>query len=305
MQRRKFLGAGAALAALAAPKWLRGQDCRATQWDLYGTGPFYLPEAPARTRIARASEPGVPLSISGTVSNCKTPVPGVKLEVWQATDSGCYIYPQARCDLNAGDDEEARLWGQLTTDAEGRFAFETIKPGRYLNGDRYRPSHIHFRITAPGRVQGDGGADLVTQLYFEGDEYIQGDYAADHESAAGRIIPLVEDAGTLRGTFNVNLPGLPSGLGVGDPLLHPTLAEFDAAVVRRGFRILFQLPAVPTGQPVEMRLHGADGTLVKRVLHRVMPVELDASLLPRGRYFAEFRWWTRHGLRTERVRVGI
>lgn len=216
-----------------------------------------------------------------------------------------YIYPQARCDLTDGDDEEARLWGLLITDAQGRFAFDTIKPGRYLNGDRYRPSHIHFRITAPGRSTGDGGADLVTQLYFEGDEYIQGDHAADHESAAGRIIPLSEEGGTLRGTFNVILPDPPSGLGLRDPLFDPALAGFDVAVVRRGSRILFQLPPVPSGQPVEMRLHGADGTLVKRSLHRSIPVELDASLLPRGSYYAGFRWWTRHGLRSERVRLGI
>lgn len=91
MERRQFLGAGAALAALALPNWLRGQACQATQRDLYGAGPFYLPNAPSRTRIARVSEPGQPLSISGTVSNCLEPVPGVKLEIWQATDSGCYI----------------------------------------------------------------------------------------------------------------------------------------------------------------------------------------------------------------------
>jgi protocatechuate 3,4-dioxygenase beta subunit len=305
VERRQFLGAGAALATLALPSWLRGEACQATQWDLYGAGPFYLPNAPLRTRIARTDEPGEPLSISGILTNCREPVPGVTLEIWQATDSGCYIYPQARCDLAAGDDEEARLWGRLVTDAQGRFAFDTIKPGRYLNGDRYRPSHIHFRITAPGRSPGDGGADLVTQLYFEGDEHIQGDYAADHESAAGRIIPLSKDGGILRGTFNVNIPGLTTGLGLRDPLLDPALAAFDVAVVRRGSRILFQLPPVPSGEPVEMRLYGADGSLMKRSLHRVIPVELDASLLSRGSYQAEFRWRTRHGLRSERVRLGI
>jgi hypothetical protein len=148
--------------------------------------------------------------------------------------------------------------------------------------------------------------DVVTQLYFEGDEFIEGDFAADHASAASRIIPLARTGtGPLLGTFNVNLPSLPTGLGLRDPLADPTLAAFDVAVHRRGSRILFQLPPAPAGQPVEMRLFGADGVLVKRSLHRVVPIELDAALLSKGSYHAEFRWRTPHGLRQEGLKVGI
>lgn len=305
MQRRKFIGTGAALAALTAPKWLQAQACAPTLADRYGYGPYYVANAPEGAQIGKASEPGEKLNISGTVSNCRGNLAGVKLELWQATHSGCYIHPSMRCDGVPGNDTDARLWGHLVSNAYGAFAFNTIKPGRYLNGARYRPSHIHFRITTPSRGN-TPGIDLVTQLYFQGDEYIKGDYAADHSSATSWIIPLVRQGdGPWSGVFNVNLPDAPSGLGIRDPLADPALAGFDLAVHRQGSRVIFQLPPAPAGEAVELRLFAPDGRLVKRSLHRVTPIELETALLSRGKYQAEFRWWTSHGLRHEHVSLGI
>jgi catechol 1,2-dioxygenase len=42
-------------------------------------------------------------------------------------------------------------------------------PGRYLNGRRYRPTHVHVKLRAAGH------RELTTQLYFEGDPYNAGD----------------------------------------------------------------------------------------------------------------------------------
>ena len=42
-------------------------------------------------------------------------------------------------------------------------------PGRYLNGARYRPAHIHVKVRAPGFPV------LTTQLYFPGDPHDEGD----------------------------------------------------------------------------------------------------------------------------------
>ena len=82
------------------------------------------------------------------------------------------------------------------------YIFETIKPGLYLNGSSYRPSHIHFKITPPGFNA------LITQLYFQGDPYIPTDAAASVNSgsfdATHRIIPLVTNInGDLEGTWDI------------------------------------------------------------------------------------------------------
>ncbi|HLU65886.1 MAG TPA: hypothetical protein VKZ63_06405, partial [Kofleriaceae bacterium] len=55
--------------------------------------------------------------------------------------------------------------GKVESDAAGGFSLKTIIPGHYLNGNQYRPAHIHVTVSAPGF------ASLTTQLYFEGDPY--------------------------------------------------------------------------------------------------------------------------------------
>ena len=69
----------------------------------------------------------------------------VNLDVWNATDTGCYESFEG-CPAPAGHPEQYRLRGKMTTDAEGRYSFETILPGAYLNGSKYRPRHIHIII---------------------------------------------------------------------------------------------------------------------------------------------------------------
>lgn len=301
MDRRRFLNAGgAAIAALALPKGLWAQACASpTTIDRYGYGPYYLPGAPERVSLATGA-PGQSLSIRGTVSDCQGPLPGVTLEVWHATAAGCYIHPKLPACDDHGDPENSRHWASLVSGETGSYSFNTIKPGVYLNGSSYRPSHIHFRIRSPqGRVP---ATDLVTQLYFAGDPYIPGDAGADDPGAQGRIIPLVADGSVLAGEFNVILPEGTMGLrGRRDPYSDPTLRNFDAFVQRSGdvFRVF--LPPVPAGIQVEARLYDAAGTLFRRSLHALHPIEFDAALWPRGVYQARFIWHTAGCERTERV----
>lgn len=299
MDRRKFIGTGgAALAAMALPKALRAEACdNLTMADRYGYGPYYLEGAPVRAQLAGSSEPGKRLSISGTVANCSGPVKGVSLEVWQATDAGCYIHPSQPTCNDHGNPQVSRLWAKLVTDDKGAYAFETIQPGVYLNGAKYRPSHIHFRIRSP---QGSANPlDLVTQLYFAGDQYIPGDYGADEPGAKSRTIALAK-SDMLIGKFPIQIPGGTTVLGSRiDPLSDPSLSAFDAFVQRSGDRFLVYLPPLPAGRPVEARLYDADGVLFRRSLHTSLPIEFDASLWPRGSYQAEFRWHTDKGPRTE------
>jgi Pyruvate/2-oxoacid:ferredoxin oxidoreductase gamma subunit len=60
--------------------------------------------------------------------------------------------------------------GRMLTDANGYYAFRTIKPGPYPWRNRvndWRPAHIHYAISGEGWVQ-----RLITQMYFEGDPLI-------------------------------------------------------------------------------------------------------------------------------------
>ena len=51
----------------------------------------------------------------------------------------------------------------LTSDAGGRYAFRTVKPGGYPAGpELFRPPHIHFDVTGLTNR-------LVTQMYFAGE----------------------------------------------------------------------------------------------------------------------------------------
>jgi protocatechuate 3,4-dioxygenase beta subunit len=137
-------------------------------------GPFYplkalgqnadLTKVPGRP--GRAA--GLVLNVAGRVLNLKgEPVRNAKVEIWQANTHGRYTHP--------GDHNPAPLdpnfegSALLTTDNDGRYRFKTIKPAAYPAGpNRMRPAHIHFQVS--GRQD-----RLVTQMYFEGDPYLEPD----------------------------------------------------------------------------------------------------------------------------------
>ncbi len=128
--------------------------CEPTRSDV--EGPYYTAQAPARERLAEDDEPGEPLLLTGRLltAGCARPLAGYLLDVWHADDSGAY------------DNEGFTLRGVFTTDDEGRFAIETILPGRYPD----RPvRHVHLKLRDPA-----GEELLTTQIYFEGDEQLAG-----------------------------------------------------------------------------------------------------------------------------------
>ncbi len=209
--RRKFLK-NLSLATISAgilPTTLSGQskgknssndpeDCFITTPDLFGTGPFYTPDAPfmENNQLAGPDEPGQRLIISGQVRNldCSELIQNAVIDVWHANDAGQY------------DNSGYNLRGYTLSNNQGFYMFETILPGHYPNGGSFRPSHFHLKITPPGFDT------LVTQLYFEGDEYIQGDAAASITSgpydASHRIIPLTTNSqGKLEGTWDIVIEG--------------------------------------------------------------------------------------------------
>jgi protocatechuate 3,4-dioxygenase, beta subunit len=132
-------------------------------------GPFYpLTERPdlaadlARPSGSAAEAHGQLVYVTGRVVTCSgDPVAHARIEIWQANAAGKYRHPS---DTNPAPlDPNFRGFAQLTTDAAGRYAFRTVKPGRYPMPDgEMRPPHIHFLVE--GRID-----RLVTQLYFAGE----------------------------------------------------------------------------------------------------------------------------------------
>ena len=203
--RRKFLQIGGiATIGLLTPRYLSGLGCDPTTPDFLG--PFWEEDAPYRTVLASSNEPGYRLIIFGkvTANDCQTPIPNTIVDVWQANDAGCYGISE-NCETGNPEEDEYNLRGRVISGLNGEYVFETIKPGFYAVGpDIYRPSHIHFMITP---IAGDS---IITQLYFEGDDYIETDPGSSDPSAINRIIPLQETESGLLGVFNIILDIDPS-----------------------------------------------------------------------------------------------
>ena len=201
-KRRDFIRGGLLGAGFLTivPRGLRAQadGCEVITRDFFGLGPFYAAGAPTRHVLAAAEEEGTRLFLDGTVyaRDCVSPLSDVVLDIWHADDSGCYSRFE-NCENPSGDDYKLR--GVIRTGGTGAFALETVKPGHYLNDAQFRPAHIHLIVRPPG------GSEVVTQLYFEGDPYIESDAAASRADAAGRIIPLESREDGLHGVFDIIL----------------------------------------------------------------------------------------------------
>jgi hydroxyquinol 1,2-dioxygenase len=148
----------------------------ATQSTVFG--PFFVEESPEVEiggDIANGA-PGQPCLVSGKVLNLNgEPVAGALVETWQADEEGFY---DVQKDLDAPQNR-----GHLTTDAEGNYAFWSVKPVAYPIPDDgpvggllraggrgpMRPAHIHFMVAAPGYAR------LITHVFAAGDEYLQND----------------------------------------------------------------------------------------------------------------------------------
>ena len=111
---------------------------------------------------------GQVIEVSGRVlDRLGRPVPGAKIEIWQANAEGRYAHPG---DTNPNKlDPDFQGFGKLTTARDGRYRYVTIKPGAYPDGDDSpRPPHIHLDIS--------GAKDrTVTQMLFPGDPLNDGD----------------------------------------------------------------------------------------------------------------------------------
>lgn len=136
-------------------------------------GPFFVEGAPV---IAAGDDmsfgaAGEPCWVSGRVTNTSgEPVPGARIEVWEADAEGHYDVQYgdgrraARAHLFAGADGSYRFWGLTPTP----YPIPDDGPvGRLLDAagrSPMRTSHLHFMVTAPGHRR------LVTHIFVRDDE---------------------------------------------------------------------------------------------------------------------------------------
>ncbi|HVY07437.1 MAG TPA: protocatechuate 3,4-dioxygenase subunit alpha [Burkholderiales bacterium] len=90
------------------------------------------------------------------------PVSDAILEIWQANADGRYLHPD---DLRESPRDGFTGFGRVPTDAQGRFQFSTVKPGRVAgpNGKAQAP-HLVVAIFMRGLL-----IHLLTRVYFPGD----------------------------------------------------------------------------------------------------------------------------------------
>lgn len=87
------------------------------------------------------------------------PIPDAMLEVWQADAAGRYAHP---ADTRALPNAAFKGFGRSPTDSEGRYAFDTIKPGAVPgpNG-RMQAPHIAVNLFSRGVLK-----QMVSRIYF-------------------------------------------------------------------------------------------------------------------------------------------
>ncbi len=142
-------------------------------------GPFYVPDSPwlEDGKLAADDEPGERLVMRGKVTSTDgKALANAVLDVWQCDAAGAYA------NFNPGP-KDGNLRGRLRTDADGNYELHTVVPSAYtiphsgptgrlleaLGRHPWRPAHIHLIASA------DGHKPLTTQIYFEGDKYLESD----------------------------------------------------------------------------------------------------------------------------------
>ena len=142
-------------------------------------GPFHVrgaPNLPVGGDMKGDNE-GTPTIVGGRVlSTDGTPIEGAVLEIWQTAKNGLY----------SGQDDsqpDYNFYSCMTTGADGRYLFSTVRPAPYTVPEDgpvgellratgrhpWRPSHLHFIVTA------NGYRSLVTEVFPSDDQYLDED----------------------------------------------------------------------------------------------------------------------------------
>ncbi|HUP96626.1 MAG TPA: hypothetical protein VM073_01730 [Usitatibacter sp.] len=197
-RRRMLLWAAA---ATIAPTPLLADDRPSTPGMT--EGPFYPRRMPADadgdlTRVEGRSQraSGTPLDVTGrVVDRSGRPRINARVEVWQCDALGQYhLVGEAESSL----DPNFQGFGAVTTDADGRYAFRTIKPVPYPG----RTPHIHFAVLENNRRR------LTSQMFVEGEPGNERDGLYRWLGRDARLVTMkLESSGSgLKGALDIVVP---------------------------------------------------------------------------------------------------
>lgn len=149
---------------------------------------------PSRIVLSPDGETGSPLEVSGRVfaPDGVTSAPGVTVYAYQTGIDGLYAHEP---------DAPPRIRGWMTTDAQGRYSFRTIRPGAYPGGTV--AAHIHFQLWGGGWP-----AQYSEDLQFADDELLtEGERKRSRELGPfGPIVtPALGEDGVLRAIHDLRL----------------------------------------------------------------------------------------------------
>jgi protocatechuate 3,4-dioxygenase beta subunit len=191
LSRRRALLSTVAFGGLIAAS--AGAKAQLSRTPLAITGPYYpvlkpldrdadLTHVRGRPGVAQ----GQVFELLGTVRNSYgEPVPGARIEWWQANTFGRYDHPSDP-NIDAPLDPNFQGYAVQRTDAWGRYRFRSIVPGAYpATPEWLRSPHIHLDVT--------GNVDrMVTQLYFAGQPLNDTDRLFQALSPQGQASVLIE-----------------------------------------------------------------------------------------------------------------
>jgi len=152
--------------------------------------------------VAAADCPGEHVVISGRVLDADgLGVNDALVEIWQADSHGVCAHPE---DPQAAQVTPSfRGFGRAPTDAEGRFEFQTIKPGPVADpqGGLQAP-HILISVFMRGLLK-----RVVSRIYFPGEALNATDRVLQAVPADRRATLIGRVVGTHALEWNVNLQG--------------------------------------------------------------------------------------------------
>ena len=202
MDRRTFVSTGLALplaigrAFAATREPVIGGPCEGCDW-VYDGMPAKLSPV---SRIAPANEAGLPLVIEGTVKGPRdSAVANVVVYAYHTNHGG--IYP-------AAGNRHGTLRGWAITDSQGRYRFDTIRPGAYP--ERGIPEHVHLHVIEPG-----GGTYYIDDLRFLDDPLLTQTNRRTTERAGNGLSMPVRRNGVWHArrdiVLGLNIPGYENG----------------------------------------------------------------------------------------------